>query len=258
MNTDTKLYLGDTFEILPTLQDNTVDMIFADPPYFLSNDGITCSSGKVASVNKGNWDKLNNIEEVHDFNRRWISQCKRILKDDGTIFISGTFHNIYSVGMVLLENSFVVLNNITWEKTNPPPNISCRYFTHSTETIIWAKKSKKSKHKFNYDIMKHKNGGKQMKDVWRGACITKREKEFGNHPTQKPIYLLENIILSSTNAGDLILDPFSGSGTTMLVASRLGRNSIGIEKERDYCKIAYKRLKKENMQCIVKSQSQIL
>ena len=257
MNIDTTLYLGDTFEILPTLADKTVDMIFADPPYFLSNDGITCSSGKVASVNKGNWDKLNNIEEVHDFNRRWIGQCKRILKDDGTIFISGTFHNIYSVGMVLLENSFVVLNNITWEKTNPPPNISCRYFTHSTETIIWAKKSKKSKHNFNYEIMKHKNDGKQMKDVWRGACITKKEKEFGYHPTQKPIYLLENIILSSTNVGDLILDPFSGSGTTMLVASRLGRNSIGIEKERDYCKIAYKRLKKENMQCIVKNQSQI-
>lgn len=257
MNIDTTLYLGDTFEILPTLADKTVDMIFADPPYFLSNDGITCSSGKVASVNKGDWDKLNNIEEVHDFNRRWIGQCKRILKDDGTIFISGTFHNIYSVGMVLLENSFVVLNNITWEKTNPPPNISCRYFTHSTETIIWAKKSKKSKHNFNYEIMKHKNGGKQMKDVWRGACITKKEKEFGYHPTQKPIYLLENIILSSTNVGDLILDPFSGSGTTMLVASRLSRNSIGIEKERVYCKIAYKRLKKENIQCIVKNQSQI-
>ena len=161
------LFLDDTFNILGKMQPNSFDTIFADPPYFLSNDGISCSGGKVVSVNKGNWDKIDNLEEKHNFNRKWISLAKKVLKPNGTIWISGTFHNIYSVGMALEQEGFKILNNITWQKINPPPNLSCRYFTHSTETILWARKNNKSaRHFFYYESMKELNGGKQMKDVW--------------------------------------------------------------------------------------------
>lgn len=233
---------GNCFSVLPKLPENSVDLIFADPPYFLSNDGISCSGGKIVSVNKGKWDKSSSLKDIHAFNIEWIRLCKELLKPNGTLFISGTFHNIYSVGMALLENEFVILNNITWRKMNPPPNLSCRYFTHSTETIIWAKQSKKAKHTFNYDLMKIENGGKQMKDVWEGSCITKKEKIFGNHPTQKPLYLLERIIKSASSEGDVVLDPFAGSGTTLVAAQRLGRRFIGVEQEPIYCGIIQQRV----------------
>lgn len=239
---DFKLIQGDSFKILKEIEPKSIDMIFADPPYFLSSDGISCSGGKMVSVNKGNWDKSISIEEKHKFNRKWIKLCYHILKDNGTIWISGTMHNIYSIGMALEQEGFKIINNITWKKLNPPPNISCRAFVHSTETILWAKKNlKNSKHKFNYSLMRELNGDKQMKDVWETSLTKPSEKKCGKHPTQKPMEILEKIILSSTDEGDLILDPFNGSGTTGIVASRLNRKYIGIEKEKEYFDLTIRR-----------------
>ncbi|MBE5857437.1 MAG: site-specific DNA-methyltransferase [Lachnospiraceae bacterium] len=236
------LYCMDAFEALEKLEEESVDMIFADPPYFLSNDGITCSGGKMVSVNKGEWDKA---KDKHEFNRRWIKACKRVLKPSGTIWISGTLHNIYSVGMALEQEGYKILNNITWEKTNPPPNLACRCFTHSTETILWAKKNeKKAKHTFNYALMKECNGGKQMKDVWTGTLTPAKEKIYGKHPTQKPLYLLERIIECSTNPGDVVLDPFCGSSTTGVACMKLGRQYIGIDNNEGFLELSGRRLQR--------------
>ncbi len=237
-----KLIKGDTFKILKKFEDKTIDTIFADPPYFLSNDGITCSSGKMITVNKGEWDKADTLKEKHNFNKKWIKQCYRILKDDGTIWISGTLHNIYSIGMALEEEGFKIINNITWQKTNPPPNLACKTFTHSTETILWARKDiKNCKYKFNYDLMKQINNGKQMKDVWTTSLIKPSEKKCGKHPTQKPLEILYKIILASTKENDIVLDPFNGSGTTGIAAYKLGRNYIGVEREKEYLDLSIKR-----------------
>ena len=237
-----KLVLGDSLQLLPELSDGIFNMIFADPPYFLSNGGISCQGGKQVPVNKGAWDEGFTLEEKHEFNRAWIRECKHLLKPDGTIWISGTLHNIYSVGMALEQEGFKILNNITWRKRNPPPNLACCCFTHSTETIIWARPDKNKGHYFNYPLMKELNGGKQMKDVWEGNLTPKSEKTEGKHPTQKPEYLLERIILASTQEGDLVLDPFVGSGTTSVVAKRLGRKSFGIDSSEEYLEIAKRRL----------------
>ncbi|MFW6028922.1 MAG: DNA-methyltransferase [Halanaerobiales bacterium] len=225
---------GDTLELLSEIKSSSIDMIFADPPYFLSNDGITCKSGKMVSVNKGEWDKSEGIQEIHNFNLEWIKECKRVLNDDGTIWISGTYHNIYSLGMALLKYEYKILNNVVWFKTNPPPNLGCRCLTHSNETIIWAKKSEKSKHCFNYKLMKEMNNNRQMKDVWRIGQVSKAEKKFGKHPTQKPLELLKRIVQASTEKDMTILDPFNGSGTTGIAAVELGRNYIGIDMEKEY------------------------
>lgn len=242
------LYLGDSFKVLPELPSESVDIVFADPPYFLSNNGISCSGGKQVSVNKGKWDEGYTLEQKHNFNRSWVRMCKRLLKDTGTIWISGSMHNIYSVGMALEQEGFKIINNITWQKTNPPPNLACRCFTHSTETILWAKKDiKKAKYTFNYEDMKAANGGKQMKDVWIGPLTKQSEKVEGKHPTQKPEYLLERIILASTHFGDVVLDPFLGSGTTAVVAKRLGRRYVGIDASESYLNIAKRRLDKEQL-----------
>ncbi len=244
---DFLLINGDSFKILQKIREKSIDMIFADPPYFLSGNGITCNSGKMTSVKKANWDEKIDIKTKHNFNRKWIRSCKRILKDNGTIWISGTMHNIYSIGMALEEEGFKIINNITWRKTNPPPNISCRAFTHSTETILWAKKDiKKAKHKFNYKLMKKINGGKQMKDVWETSLTKPSEKKCGKHPTQKPKELLKKIILASTDENDIILDPFNGSGTTGIVANELNRYYIGIDKEKDYLDITIRRMNCDN------------
>lgn len=240
-----KLIQGDSLKILKKIEPQSIDMIFADPPYFLSGDGISCSGGKMVSVKKGAWDEKISLKEKHEFNKKWIRLCKVLLKDNGTIWISGTMHNIYSIGMALEEEGFKIINNITWRKTNPPPNISCRAFVHSTETVLWAQKdSKKAKHKFNYQLMKELNGGKQMKDVWETSLTKPSEKKCGKHPTQKPIALLEKIILASTDENDTILDPFNGSGTTGIAAMKLNRKYIGIDKEEEYLNITLKR--KEN------------
>ena len=237
------LFLMDTFEALAKLKPNSIDMIFADPPYFLSNDGISCSGGKAVSVNKGDWDKIGTLEEKHKFNRDWLRLCKCVLKPNGTIWVSGTLHNIYSVGMALEQEGYKIINNITWQKTNPPPNLACRCFTHSTETVLWAQKNeRKSRHYFNYSLMKELNGGKQMKDVWTGALTSAREKIYGKHPTQKPLYLLERIILASTQENDVVLDPFCGSSTTGVACKRLNRFYIGIDNNQEYIELSRERL----------------
>jgi len=227
----------DIFEILPKFQFE-FDMIFADPPYFLSNDGLTIQNGKITSVNKGKWDKSYGFKEVNKFNKKWLSLIKEKMKPNATIWISGTAHNIFSIGQILLELDFKILNIITWEKTNPPPNFSCRYFTHSTEQVIWARKEEKVPHYFNYELMKHLNGNKQMKDVWRLPAIAKWEKSCGKHPTQKPLSLLVRLILASTVKGAWILDPFTGSSTTGIAANLLNRKFLGIDKEKEFLEIS--------------------
>ena len=227
------LLYGDCIELLKQFSFK-FDMIFADPPYFLSNGGISVQSGKIVCVDKGGWDKGGTPEYMDSFNRAWINECRAKLKDSGTIWISGTYHNIFSIANILTESGFKILNVITWVKTNPPPNISCRYFTYSTEFIIWARKSAKVPHCYNYDVMKRINGGKQMTDVWQLPAIARWEKLCGKHPTQKPLSLLVRIILASTNSGAWILDPFTGSSTTGIAANLLGRRFLGIDKEKEF------------------------
>lgn len=228
---------GDSFKLLKEF-DFKFDMIFADPPYFLSNGGISLQSGKVVSVDKGEWDKGMSQDEVMAFNMGWLRLCRDKLKDNGSIWISGTYHNIFSVANSLTILGYKILNVVTWEKTNPPVNISCRYFKYSTEFIIWARKMKKVPHKFNYELMKELNGGKQMTDVWRMPAIGRWEKTCGKHPTQKPLRLLVRIILATTSQGDWILDPFSGSSTTGIAANLCGRRFAGIEQEEAYCRLS--------------------
>lgn len=239
---DNNFYLlhGDSFEILPQF-NHKFDMVFADPPYFLSNNGLTIQSGKIVSVNKGDWDKSNGLNFINEFNRKWLSLVRDKMKDDATIWISGTAHNIFSVGQILIELGFKILNIITWEKTNPPPNFSCRYFTHSTEQIIWARKNEKVPHYFNYELMKQINGDKQMKDVWKLPAIASWEKTFGKHPTQKPLSVLTRIILASTKPGAWVLDPFSGSSTTGIAANLSNRKFLGIDKDENYLILSKKR-----------------
>ncbi len=239
-NKDFYLLEGDTNQILPKF-DFKFDMIFADPPYFLSNGGISVQSGKQVSVDKGSWDKSKGFEQDNEFNKRWLSLCREKLSDNGTIWVSGTFHNIFSVAQAMTELGYKILNCITWQKTNPPPNLSCRYFTHSTEFILWAKKSVKSKHYFDYESMKKINGGTQMRDVWTLPAISKWEKTYGKHPTQKPLPLLARIIIASTKEDAWILDPFSGSSTTGIAANLLGRRFLGIEMEKEFLNLSISR-----------------
>ncbi|HHS49332.1 MAG TPA: site-specific DNA-methyltransferase [Desulfurella acetivorans] len=240
------LYQADCIRVMDTLSEKhpggVFDMIFADPPYFLSNGGITCHAGKMVKVDKGDWDKSNGVDENHKFNLEWLSRCQKLLKKDGTIWVSGTHHVIYSVGFAMQQLGMKILNDITWEKPNPPPNLSCRYFTHSTETIIWATKNKNSKHYFNYEEMKKLNSGKQMKSVWTIPAPDKDEKKFGKHPTQKPLKLLERIILASTAESALIFDPFSGSSTTGIAAVKLNRLFVGCEIEDEFIQLSIKRI----------------
>jgi site-specific DNA-methyltransferase (adenine-specific) len=239
---DKNFYLlqGDTMEILNQFE-HKFDMVFADPPYFLSNNGLSVQNGQIVSVNKGKWDKSEGFDFVNDFNRKWLSLVRDKMKEDSTIWISGTMHNIFSVGQILNELGFKILNIVTWEKTNPPPNFSCRYFTFSTEQIIWARKSEKVPHYFNYELMKQLNGDKQMKDVWRLPAIAQWEKSCGKHPTQKPLSVLTRIIMASTKADAWILDPFSGSSTTGIAANLTNRRFLGVEKETEYLEISKKR-----------------
>lgn len=253
------LYHGDCLKILPYLPECSVDMIFADPPYNLSDGGITCHAGHMVSVDKGEWDRSNGIEADHKFAIAWLGACRRVLKDDGTIWVSGTMHNIYSVGFAMQQLGYKLLNEICWFKPNASPNLSCRYFTHSHETLIWAAKSEKSRHKFNYELMKQIAGGKQMRslwtdidiqqddpsDVWTIGTPAKEEKKYGKHPTQKPIALLRRLILASSDTGDTILDPFTGSSTTGVVSIRYGRLFIGIDADENFLKISAKRLQEE-------------
>lgn len=254
-NEEFTLIKGDSFRVLKKITPKSVDMIFADPPYFLSSGGISCSGGKQVSVDKGDWDKSLEIKERLDYHRKWIRECREVLKDNGTIWISATLHSVYAIGVALEMEGFSIINNIIWQKRNPSPNLACRCFTHSTETVIWARKqlssNKKGNHTFNYELMKEENGGKQMKDVWEfnepeaefyvSSVTPQSEKKEGKHPTQKPLGLLRRIIKASTKEGDLILDPFNGSGTTGIAANELGRKYIGLEQEEEYLALTVRR-----------------
>lgn len=232
-NNDFTIIKGDCVDTLSKFKFG-FDMVFADPPYFLSGGGISCQSGKVVCVNKGDWDKPTTSEDMDAFNLRWLVSVRDHMKDNATIWISGTHHNIFSVQQQLLKLGFKILNVITWAKTNPPPNISCRYFTYSAEFIIWARKFSNKPHYFNYKLMKELNGGKQMTDVWHLPAIGRWEKSCGKHPTQKPLGLLARLIQASTRPGAWILDPFSGSATTGIAASLLGRKYLGLEVEEEF------------------------
>ena len=239
------LYHADALELMSAIEDNSIDCIWTDPPYFLSNDGITCVAGRMVKVNKGEWDRSNGLESDHDFNLRWLAECHRVLKPAGTIWVTGTVHIYLSVGMAMLQLGFRILNDITWEKPNPPPNLGRRCFTHSTEMVLWATKAKKeSRHRytFNYAAMRAENGDRQMKTVWRIAPPGRDEKKYGKHPTQKPVALIKRCIKASTNPDDIIFDPFAGSGATGVAALSLGRRFLGAEVQAEYAELSRSRL----------------
>lgn len=247
---DFVLYNEDSIELMKQIPESTVDMVFADPPYNLSNGGFTVHAGKRVSVHKGDWDKSSGVDDDFAFHLRWIEEAYRILKPEGTLWVSGTYHSIYQCGYAIQLVGFKILNDISWFKPNASPNLSGRYFTASHETLIWARKDPKAKHIYNYQDMKNgiwhlkdklKNEGKQMRSVWAIGTPTSEEKKFGKHPTQKPVALLERVVLSSTNPGNVILDPFTGSSTTGIVAAQNGRKYIGIDLDKDYLELSKKR-----------------
>jgi site-specific DNA-methyltransferase (adenine-specific) len=243
-----RLYHGDSMKLLASLAPNSIDCVWTDPPYNLSNDGITCVAGKMVKVNKGEWDRSRGVDLDHQFNREWIRACYRVLKPAGTIWITGTIHVYPSVGMALMQENFRILNDIVWEKPAPPPNLGCRCFTHSTEIMMWATKAIKGqadRYTFNYEDMKEENHGKQMKNVWRFMPPGIDEKKHGKHQTQKPVALVARSLRASTRPGDLVLDLFMGSGTTAVAAKQTGRRFIGCEQDTEYAKLAVRRVADE-------------
>ena len=240
----------DALVALRTIDTESIDLVFADPPYFLSNDGFTVKSGKMVSVNKGSWDKSSGIDEDFEFQKSWISECLRVLKPNGSLFISGTYHSIYQCGFALQQLQARIVNEIIWFKPNGAPALAGRNFTASHETIIWATKSSKSKHTFNYIESKSwpvgsdqlRREGKQMRSVWSIPSTPAREKTHGMHPTQKPIELLKRVVLLASNPGDIVLDPFCGSGTTGVVSVSNGRKFIGIDCDNVYLNLSKQRI----------------
>ncbi|HEX9206571.1 MAG TPA: site-specific DNA-methyltransferase [Candidatus Deferrimicrobiaceae bacterium] len=242
---DARVFLGEALSLLKNVPGDAVDCIWADPPYFLSNDGVTCVSGRMVNVNKGEWDRSRGVDADHAFNRAWLSECYRVLKPAGTIWVSGTFHVYLSVGMAMRQIGYRILNDIVWEKPAPPPNLGCRCFTHATEIVLWATKARKGKDRYtyHYDAMKQENQGKQMKNVWRDISPPGKEEKFhGKHPTQKPVALVSRCLRASTNEGNLVLDPFLGSGTTGVASIRLGRKFLGFEADPGLAEIAMRRM----------------
>lgn len=236
------IYTGDSLEILKTIPDNSVDLIFADPPYGLSKKkGLGWKYSKHITLQEA-WDIFTK-DELFEFNLYWLTESMRVLKHGGSIWVCGSFHNIYQIGFILQHLDAKINNSVVWFKPNAQPNITRRMFTESTEHLIWAVKNhSKTKWVFNYDVVRAMNDGKQMRNMWEIPLTPKSEKWAGDHPTQKPFELLKRIILACTNEGDYVLDPFLGSGTTSVVAEYYGRNSIGIEKNSEYLPIIKKRM----------------
>lgn len=234
-----------------SIPSDSVDFIFSDPPYFLSNDGFSVKSGKQVSVNKGDWDRTRGIEADFEFHKSWLAEAQRLLRPNGTLAVSGTYHSIFQCGFALQTLGFRILNDLIWFKPNAAPNLAGRNFAAAHETIIWASKNEKSKHFFNYQLMKSedfpgdqlKNLGKQMRSVWSIPATPAREKVHGKHPTQKPLALLERLIMAATQEGDTVLDPFMGSGTSGVAALEAGRKFIGVEIDSVYLELAIKRIK---------------
>ena len=242
---------GDCLEVLKTFPDECIDLVFADPPYNLQlkNELFRPDNSKVKAVND-EWDKFSSLKNYDEFSHCWLSECKRLLKPNGSIWVIGSYHNIFRVGSKLQDLGFWILNDIIWRKSNPMPNFKGTRFTNAHETLIWASKNEGSKFTFNYNAMKSLNGDIQMRSDWNIPICSGNERIKVNgeklHSTQKPEALLSRVILSSTKKGDLILDPFVGSGSTAAVAKKLSRNWIGIEKEKKYIREAKKRIESIN------------
>lgn len=228
-----ELYQGDATEVMSTLCKKC-DVIFADPPYFLSRNKSIKINGEWKSFEKGEWDRVTDLNNINQFNKKWLAVCREILKDSGTIWISGTYHNIFSVATCLVELGFKILNIIVWQKSDAKPTLSRNYFNFTTEYIVWARKSGNIPHYFNCELMEQINGGVRMSDVWRIPFISSWEMKLGKHPTQKPLRLLYRIILASTREGETVLDPFAGSCTTGIAANLLGRKFIGIDQSQEF------------------------
>ncbi|MDO5579869.1 MAG: site-specific DNA-methyltransferase [Planctomycetia bacterium] len=232
------LYCADALRFMDALiaqyPNGIFDMIFADPPYYVSGGGSIGGAGKKNIVR----DRFNELEKNHRFNLNWLERCQKLLRPNGSIWVSGTYHAVYSAGFAMQQLGMRILNNITWEKSNPPPNLSCRCFTHSTETLIWAARDQHSKYRFNDQEMRKDCGGKQMKSVWLFTAASKQEKVCGKHPTQKPLALLERVIESCTLPGELIFDPFAGSCTTGVAALLRNRCFIGCELDEKYVRLS--------------------
>jgi modification methylase len=242
-----KIIYGDCIEILKSLPENSVDLIFADPPYNLQlrNDLYRPNMTKVDAVNDG-WDKFEGFAEYDSFTREWLSASQCVLKETGTLWVIGTYHNIYRVGSIMQDLGFWILNDIVWTKSNPMPNFRGVRFTNAHETLIWAQKKQGAKYTFNHKSMKALNDDLQMRSDWNLNLATGKERIKLNgskvHSTQKPEALLYRVMLASSNVGDVVLDPFFGTGTTGAVAKKLGRNWIGIERNKQYIKVAQKRI----------------
>jgi site-specific DNA-methyltransferase (adenine-specific) len=235
-----RLYQGDTMQLLEEC-DETFDMIFADPPYFLST-GFTLKSGNRSKCfDKGEWDRARPIDEIDAFNMRWLSLCRRRLKESGTIWVTGTYHNIYSVANCMVRLGYKILNVVVWQKPDAPFTLSYKHFNFSAEYILWARKQKSVAHYFNYDLMTQLNGGRRMPDVWSIPIVEQWEKHCGKHPTQKPLRLLHRIILASTQPEEKILDPFAGSCTTGIAATLLDRQFVGFDRDEGYLELGRKR-----------------
>ncbi len=244
------LYLGDSLKLLGKMPKESAHMVFADPPYGLSNGGATCQGGNWQSVDKGKWDKSKGVRHDFNFHQRWIKEAADVLCDHGSMWVSGTYHSIYACGFALQMEGLKILNDICWFKSNASPNLSCRYFTASHETLIWALKNPKARHTFHYQEMKNgewhkddrlKKEGRQMRSVWQLSKAGSKEKKEGKHPTQKPLKLLKRVILATTNPGELVIDPFAGSSTTGLMAYATGRYYIGFEQEEEFLELSVKR-----------------
>jgi modification methylase len=245
-----RILAGDSIEVMNALPENSVDLIFADPPYNLQLKGDLHrpDNSKVDAVDD-DWDQFDSFRAYDEFTTEWLKAARRILKPNGAIWVIGSYHNIFRVGAALQNQGYWILNDVVWRKSNPMPNFRGKRFTNAHETMIWASKSEGAKYTFNYEALKALNEGVQMRSDWVLPICTGHERlkdENGDkaHPTQKPESLLHRVLVGSTNPGDVILDPFFGTGTTGAVAKMLGRNFIGIEREEAYRKVAEKRISK--------------
>lgn len=241
ISNDFSLYNDDSLSLIEQLEDNSIDMVFADPPYFLSSGRRMDIAGRNVHFEKGSWDRCRSTVEIDDFNEKWIKAVRQKMKTDATIWISGTFHNIFSVERILVENGFRIINIVSWQKSNPREIVDGQHLTFSTEILVWARKSQHGRHCYNHDLMVQINGGKPLTDVWKIPTPGSWERTCGKHPTQKPLRLLYRIILAASKEGDTILDPFAGSCTTGIAANLLGRNFIGIDMSKEYLNYGIRR-----------------
>jgi site-specific DNA-methyltransferase (adenine-specific) len=236
------VYRADCMELMRLMPPGSVDVVFADPPYRLSGGGVTVKSGRLAPVDKGSWDRPMGFEKDHEFNVRWLRAARRVLKPQGTLWVSGTHHIIFSLGFALQSLGFRVINSVVWQKPDPVPNALHTAFTHAHETLIWASKSRSSPHTFNYELINSPHPNGQLSSVWRIPTVASSEKLHGYHPTQKPLRLVRRALVASSREGDLVFDPFCGSGTTGVAAKELDRFMVGAELERGFCELAGRRI----------------